>query len=63
MQTPLTGMALIISHIGSILTGMLSWVTQVLAVFTAEGNELLLFFVIAGAAYMGVNLLRKLMRF
>lgn len=56
-------MALIISHIGTILTGMLSWATQVLAVFTTAGNELLLFFVIAGAAYMGVNLLRKLMRF
>lgn len=56
-------MATIISTITTILTGMISWATSVLAVFTASGNELLLFFVIAGAAYMGVNLLRKLMRF
>lgn len=56
-------MSAILTSITTILTAMLGWSTSVLAVFTATGNELLLFFVIAGAAYMGVNLLRKLMRF
>lgn len=56
-------MSTIITNIGIILAGMLDWAVDVLAVFTASGNELLLFFVIAGASYMGVNLLRKLMRF
>lgn len=56
-------MSTIITNIGTILAGMIDWAGDVLAVFTASGNELLLFFVIAGAAYMGVNLLRKLMRF
>lgn len=49
----------ITSGIGDILTSALGWVAQVVAVVT--GNPLILFFVILGGIYIGVNMLRKLL--
>lgn len=54
-----TSLQTILTSIGSILTSALSWVGQVCTVVTS--NPLILFFVILGGIYIGVNMLRKLL--
>lgn len=52
-------MATILSNITTILTEALKWVGQVVTV--VQGNDLIMFFVLLGGIYIGVNMLRKLM--
>lgn len=53
-------MAGIISSIGSLVTGAISWVTSFVGALTAEGNELLLAFVLVGFVGLGVGLIKRL---
>lgn len=46
--------------IGEILTGAVSWAGTVVTFVT--GQPLIMFFVVLGGIYIGVNLVRKLMR-
>lgn len=54
-------MAGIISNITSVVTAAISWVTSFVGAITAEGNELLLLFVIVAFVGLGVGLLSRLM--
>lgn len=55
-------MANIISSIGSLVTGAISWVTSFVGALTAEGNELLLIFVLVAFVGLGVGLIKRLIR-
>lgn len=52
-------MEAILTAITTILTQALVWVGQVVAVVTAQ--PLILFFVVLGGIYIGVNMLRRLL--
>lgn len=52
-------MSEILSAITTILTSALTWVGQVVTV--VQETPLILFFVILGGIYIGVNMLRKLL--
>lgn len=52
-------MASIISAITSLVTGSVSWLTTATTAVMAEGNELLLFFVLVGFVSIGFGLLRR----
>lgn len=54
-------MAGIISNITNVVTAAISWVTSFVGAITAEGNELLLLFVIVAFVGLGVGLLSRLM--
>ena len=49
----------ILTAITAILTAALGWVGQVYAVIVAQ--PLIMFFVLLGGIYIGVNMLRKLL--
>lgn len=55
-------MATIISAIGSIVTGAISWLTSFTGSIVAEGNELLLFFIVFGFVGTGIGLIRRIIR-
>ena len=55
-------MAGIISSIGSLVTGAISWVTAFVGALSAEGNELLLAFVLVAFVGLGVGLIKRLIR-
>lgn len=49
----------ILTNIGTILTSALTWVSSVATFITAK--PLIMFFVLLGGIYIGVNMLRKLL--
>lgn len=53
-------MAAILTAITSTVTSAASWITTYLGVITAEGNEVLLLFVIFGFVGTGVGLIKRL---
>lgn len=55
-------MATIISAIGSIVTGAISWLTSYVGSITASGNELLLFFIVFGFVGTGIGLIHRIIR-
>lgn len=58
---PVTGLALILQNVGSIVTSAISWMTSFIGAITAQGNEILLVFIIVPLIFLGVNLLRRMM--
>lgn len=54
-------MATFISGIGSIVTGAVSWVTTTVGSIVAEGNDILLFFVLMPFVGLGIGLLRRML--
>lgn len=55
-------MASIIATIGNIVTGVVSWVGSYLGMIVAEGNEILLLFVLIPIVGLGVGILSRLFR-
>lgn len=53
-------LAAIISSIGSVVTAAATWITTYLGVITAEGNEILLLFVLFGFVGTGIGLIKRL---
>lgn len=62
LLTETTGMASILTSIGSIITACLTWATSIIGWFTTSGNELGLLFVLMPFVGYGVKYLRKLVR-
>lgn len=59
---PVTGMAALISAISSLVTAIVSWVSDYVGVITASGNEVLLLMCVAiPVAGIGVGMLRRLL--
>lgn len=52
-------MANIISSVTSLVTASVSWITSAVGAVMAEGNELLMFFVLVGFVSIGFGLLRR----
>lgn len=57
---PVTGMAALLSTIGSIVTSVVTWVTSFIGVITAEGNEFLLLMLLVPIIGFAVGILRRL---
>lgn len=55
-----TGMAALLSTIGSIVTAVVGWVTSFIGVITASGNEFLLLALILPFVGFGIGILRRL---
>lgn len=55
-------MATILSSIGSFITASTNWVGTVVGQITAEGNELLLVFVLTSFVGIGIGLVKRLIR-
>lgn len=53
-------MAAIISNITSVVTAAIGWITSFVGTITAEGNEILLLFVIVSFVGLGIGLLSRL---
>ncbi len=53
-------MAGLITSIGSVVTGIGSWITSVVGVVTAEGNEILLVPIIIGFAGCAIGFFQRL---
>lgn len=53
-------MAAIVSSIGTLFTGAMGWAGTVGSTIVAEGNELLLAFVVVPLVGLGVGLFRRL---
>lgn len=62
MGTEVNVMANIISAITSIVTGAVSWVGSYIGAVMADGNVLLLFFVVFGFVGTGIGLIHRLIR-
>lgn len=59
---PLTGMDLVISNIGKLVTAAVTWITSTVGVITASGNELILVSALMGFVGIGIGLLRRVFR-
>lgn len=55
-------MTTIIGYITALVTASVSWITSTVGVFTASGNELLLFSAIVGFVGIGIGLCKRIFR-
>ena len=55
-------MAAIITAIGDLVTGSITWLTSFVTAITKAGNELLLIFVITAFVGLGVGLINRIIR-
>lgn len=55
-------MTTLISNVGSLVTGMVTWITSYIGAITASGNELLLLFVLCPAIFWAIGAIRRLIR-
>lgn len=53
-------MTTILTAVGSVVAAAISWMGSFLSVITAEGNEILLLFVIIPVVGLGIGLLQRL---
>lgn len=53
-------MATILTAVGSVVAAAISWMGSFLSVITAEGNEILLLFIIIPVVGLGIGLLQRL---
>lgn len=52
----------VLSAVGSVVTSAVSWVGSYLGMITAEGNEILLLFVVIPIVGLGIGILSRLFR-
>lgn len=57
----LSGLPLIISNVGSIVSGAVTWMGSFLGSITQEGNEILLLFCLVPIVGLGVGLVRRML--
>lgn len=55
-------MADILSTITTVLASIVNWVSSIITVITAEGNELILLFVILPVALIAIGVVKRLIR-
>lgn len=55
-------MTTLLSTISTIFTSIVSWVSSVIGIITAEGNELILLFVILPVALIAIGVVKRLIR-
>lgn len=59
---PVTGMAALLSNVGSFVTAAIGWMGDVVGAITASGNEILLIGFVMGIAGFAVGLFKRLTR-
>lgn len=57
----LSGLPLIISNVGSIVSGAVTWMGSFLGSIMQEGNEILLLFCLVPIVGLGVGLVRRML--
>lgn len=55
-------MAAIITAVTSIVTGAISWLSSTVTAISAEGNELLMFFILVPMLGVGIGLLKRFVK-
>lgn len=58
--TPLTGLALVLQNIGTVVSGVISWIGSYMGAITANGNELLLVFFAMPLVGFGISAIKRL---
>lgn len=58
--TPLTGLALVLQNIGTVVSGVISWIGSYMGAITASGNELLLVFFAMPLVGFGISAIKRL---
>lgn len=58
--TPLTGLALVLQNIGTVVSGVISWIGSYMGAITANGNELLLVFFSLPLVGLGIGAIKRL---
>lgn len=58
---PLTGLPLLLSNAGSVVTAAVGWMGSYLHTITATGNEVLLLFAVIPLVGIGVGLVRRML--
>lgn len=53
-------MTALLANVTSIVTASVTWITSTVGAVTAEGNELLLLFVLMGFCGVGIGLVRRI---
>ena len=54
-------MAAILSSVGTVVSSAISWAGQFLSMITAEGNEILLLFVLLPLVGLGIGLTKRML--
>lgn len=57
---PVTGFALIIQNIGTLVTACVTWISAYMGAITQSGNELLMIFFALPLVGMGIGALKRL---
>lgn len=57
---PATGLAAVVEAIGTVVTGVISWIGSYMGAITAEGNELLLVFFALPLVGLGIGAIKRL---
>lgn len=55
-------MAALLSTITSIMTSIINWVGSVISMITAEGNEILLLFIVLPVGLIAIGVVKRLLR-
>lgn len=57
---PVTGLALILQNIGSVVTAVVTWIGDYMGAITASGNELLMIFFAIPLVGLGIGAIKRL---
>lgn len=57
---PVTGLALVLQNIGTVVTAVITWIHAYMGAITASGNELLLVFFALPLVGLGIGALKRL---
>lgn len=57
---PVSGLALVLQNIGSVVTAVISWIGSYMGAITAAGNELLLVFFAIPLVGLGIGAIKRL---
>lgn len=57
---PVSGLALVLQNIGTVVTAVISWIASYMGAITAAGNELLLVFFAIPLVGLGIGAIKRL---
>ena len=57
---PVTGLALVLQNIGSVVTAVVTWIGDYMGAITASGNELLMIFFAIPLVGLGIGAIKRL---
>lgn len=57
---PVTGLALVLQNIGTVVTAVVTWIGDYMGAITASGNELLMIFFAIPLVGLGIGAIKRL---